>query len=128
MSVNSEFDCLIMAKRGHKMEYLSHLSQTAKRAMSSNFTERFKALTDELDRGWKVDLARRCGVSRPTVTHWRSGRTHSADPVQLFAIADYFGVNARWLATGEGPKWLEVADSTAEVSTGGPLATKGDTP
>lgn len=110
------------------MEYLSYFSQTTERAENRNFTERFKTLTDELDRGWQIDLARRCGVSRPTVTHWCSGRTKSADPVQIFAIADYFGVNARWLATGEGPKWLEVADSTAEVAAGGPLVTKRDTP
>jgi transcriptional regulator with XRE-family HTH domain len=100
----------------NKKSGISHLHQITEKSMAHDFTERFKTLTNGLDRGWQVDLSLRCGVSRPTITHWKSGRTKSASPAQLFAIADYFGVNARWLATGVGPKWLEAATSLENVS------------
>ena len=76
--------------------------------MSSSFTERLKELAADTDRGWQADLARHCGVTRPAITNWLSGRNKGIHSSYLFAIADYFCVNARWLATGEEPKWVHV--------------------
>ncbi|WP_307608699.1 hypothetical protein [Variovorax boronicumulans] len=36
------------------------------------------------------------------------GRNKGIESTHLFAIADYFRVNPRWLATGAGPKWTEI--------------------
>ncbi|UVH60636.1 helix-turn-helix domain-containing protein [Variovorax paradoxus] len=77
-------------------------------AMSNAFTERLKELTTDVGRGWQADLARRCGVTRPAITNWLSGRNKGIESTHLFAIADYFRVHPRWLATGAGPKWVEV--------------------
>ncbi|MCR6478181.1 helix-turn-helix domain-containing protein [Variovorax sp. ZS18.2.2] len=76
--------------------------------MSSTFTERLKELTTDIGRGWQASLARRCGVTRAAITNWLSGRNKGIESTHLFAIADYFRVNPRWLATGAGPKWAEV--------------------
>ena len=50
-------------------------------------------------------LARVLDVSLFTVTGWE--RLEGSDTLRvgsLFALADFFGVEARWLARGEGPK------------------------
>ena len=76
--------------------------------MSSTFTARLKELTTDIGRGWQADLARRCGVTRAAITNWLSGRNKGIESTHLFTIADYFRVNARWLALGAGPKWASV--------------------
>ena len=76
--------------------------------MSGTFTERLKELTTDINRGWQADLARRCGATRAAIPNWLSGRNRGIESTHLFTIADYFRVNARWLATGAGPKWAEV--------------------
>ncbi|MDH6164902.1 transcriptional regulator with XRE-family HTH domain [Variovorax boronicumulans] len=76
--------------------------------MSGNFAERLKELTTDMNRGWQADLARRCGVTRSAITGWLSGQRSGIESTYLFITADYFGVNARWLATGVGPKWAEM--------------------
>ncbi|MDQ0017398.1 transcriptional regulator with XRE-family HTH domain [Variovorax boronicumulans] len=76
--------------------------------MNNTFTERLKELTTDIGRGWQAELARRCGVSRAAITNWLSGRNKGVESNHLFAIGDLFRVNARWLATGAGPKWAEI--------------------
>lgn len=76
--------------------------------MNSTFTERLKELTTDIGRGWQSSLARHCGVTRAAITNWLSGRNKGIESTHLFAIADYFRVNPRWLATGAGPKWAEI--------------------
>lgn len=51
----------------------------------------------------QADLARAAGVSRGTVHGWFDGRPTNLRPRTLFAVADALNVEARWLATGEGP-------------------------
>jgi transcriptional regulator with XRE-family HTH domain len=58
----------------------------------------------ETDGLTQADLARRCGVSRATVNDWLKGRAVSIKPPHLFAVADALGIEARWLATGQGPR------------------------
>ena len=84
--------------------------------MNGSFTERLKDLSADADRGWKADLARQCGVSRPAISNWLSGRNKGINSSYLFAIADYFRVNARWLATGDEPKWARRIDALPDGS------------
>lgn len=72
--------------------------------MSSSFSERLRELGADREWGWQSDLARHCGVTRPAISNWLSGRSRGIESMYLFAVADYFRVNARWLATGVGPK------------------------
>lgn len=50
------------------------------------------------------DLAERAGVSKQTVNGWLKGRVENIRPENLFSAADALGINARWLATGKGPR------------------------
>lgn len=49
------------------------------------------------------DLARRVRLTRGSVNGWLKGRAVNLRPPHLFAVADALNVEARWLATGEGP-------------------------
>ncbi|MDP9994517.1 transcriptional regulator with XRE-family HTH domain [Variovorax boronicumulans] len=71
-------------------------------AVGHGFSERLNRLVDGKGRGCQADLARHCAVTRPAITNWLSGRNKGIESGCLFAIADYFGVDARWLATGVG--------------------------
>lgn len=51
-------------------------------------------------------LAKACGVSRNAVSLWESGETKSLDAAYLFNAAKILGVNPKWLATGNGSKFL----------------------
>ena len=51
----------------------------------------------------KAHLAKACGVAPAAVTQWISGQTKGMKPENLFAAADFLGIEPRWLATGEGP-------------------------
>lgn len=49
----------------------------------------------------RADLARACGISRPAVSKWfDSGKNLKME--HLFSVSDECGVDARWLAIGEG--------------------------
>ncbi|MGF6348930.1 helix-turn-helix domain-containing protein [Variovorax sp. W2I14] len=74
-------------------------------AMDRGFSERLKNLVAAEGRGCKAELARHCGVTRPAITHWLSGRNKGVEATCLFAIADYFNVDPRWLAVGTGSEW-----------------------
>jgi transcriptional regulator with XRE-family HTH domain len=52
----------------------------------------------------KAELARMVGVTRSAVTHWVNGTSPNIRPEHLFRIADALNIEARWLATGEGPR------------------------
>lgn len=71
-------------------------------AVGSRFSERLTKLVDRKGRGCQADLSRHCGVIRSAITHWLSGRNKGVESACLFTIADYFGVEARWLAIGVG--------------------------
>ncbi len=49
-------------------------------------------------------LAAALGVTRQSVSLLLSKDSKSMKPEHLFAAADFLGVEARWLALGEGPK------------------------
>ena len=51
-----------------------------------------------------AELARRVNLSRSAVSQIINGETKAPKPENLFAIADALGYEARWLATGKGPR------------------------
>lgn len=63
----------------------------------------------------KAQLASHCELSPPAITRWCNGTAQAIRPVHLFAAADLLGVNARWLATGEGPRHPESASTLCDV-------------
>lgn len=52
----------------------------------------------------KADLARAVKISDTAVGLWIKGETKDLRLDNLFLAADFLGVEARWLATGQGPK------------------------
>lgn len=66
--------------------------------------ERMQELTQDLPRGWQAVLARKCGISPPSVAGWLSGATKSIDGKYLLIVADFFQVDPLWLNTGKGTK------------------------
>ena len=67
----------------------------------ANVRTRIAALCKDLPRGWQAELARACGVKPASVNGWLSGSQIKSE--HIFSAADFFKVNARWLATGKGP-------------------------
>lgn len=59
----------------------------------------------------QAEIAKKLGVSRPTITQWKNGDTKNLRMENLFALADVTGFSARWLATGEGPERKEDAEN-----------------
>lgn len=75
--------------------------------MSSDFGDRVKQAREA--KGWnQAVLAEKVGISRQSVFAWENGETKAVKPENLFKAADNLEVNARWLATGEGPKSPEL--------------------
>ncbi len=50
----------------------------------------------------KIELARYCGVSHPSVTNWFNGRTKELAASNAMKAAAFMGVNVEWLTTGQG--------------------------
>ncbi|MCB8769369.1 LexA family protein [Acinetobacter soli] len=49
-----------------------------------------------------VDLARAVGVKPPSVSDWLSGKSRKMEGENLLKVSKFLGVNANWLATGNG--------------------------
>ena len=76
-------------------------------SMSSEFGDRIKEAREA--KGWdQAKLAGEVGISRQSVFAWETGETKNVRPDNLFKAADALEVNARWLATGNGPKTPEM--------------------
>lgn len=50
----------------------------------------------------KIELARYCGVSHPSVTNWFNGRTKELTSGNAMKAAVFLGVSVQWLTTGKG--------------------------
>lgn len=68
-----------------------------------NITERIKQVVEESGLS-KTEIARRCGVSRASVSQWVNGDTKSPTAEKIFLLAKATGVSAKWLTTGKGSK------------------------
>lgn len=51
-----------------------------------------------------IEIARRIGVSRATVSLWGSGQFKTIKTENIVALADLLGINFRWLQSGQGEK------------------------
>lgn len=71
---------------------------------------RLKTLLLEQQDKSQAGLARYAEVRPPSVNDWVSGKTKTMSSDVLFRVADYFGVDARWLATGEGQDRTDLPD------------------
>ena len=75
-----------------------------------------------------AQLAKAAKVRQPTAHNWGSGKTKAIKGEPLLAAAIALGVNPKWLATGQGPKFPaelsdaatrhEIRDSTAKYEIG----------
>lgn len=63
----------------------------------------------------KAELARRVGISAPSVNGWFSGKAKFLRGENLLAAAKALGVNETWLATGKG-QMQSSAESTEWIS------------
>jgi hypothetical protein len=84
---------------------------------SMNFAERLFSRIETLkQRGVAEDrlthsaLGRAGKVDRTLFAHLREGRSKMMAADSLFAVADYLGCEARWLATGRGPEERQRTD------------------
>ena len=97
-SARNQAGILNLLARHHKgMETFGDRLQ---KAMDQINRERVAAGRDQVK---KAHLAKACGVAPASVTQWISGQTKGMKPENLFAAADFLGIEPRWLATGEGP-------------------------
>lgn len=68
----------------------------------------------------KIELARFCGVSHPSVSNWFNGKTKELSAGNALRAATFLGVSARWLTTGKGEMNAGVAavSDEDEIPTG----------
>lgn len=69
--------------------------------MTSEFKDRL-ALALEKSGKTKMELARACGVSHPSVTSWLNGKTKDLAFSNALRAANFLGVGLQWLMTGKG--------------------------
>ena len=74
----------------------------------------------------QAGLAAACGITRASVNAWVHGKTDSIDGKFLTTAANYLGVSAHWLATGEGEMIPSITTANVRHSTGQPVASLGD--
>ena len=60
-------------------------------------------------------LATAIGVSPAAISLLLSRDSKSMRPENLFAAADFLGVEARWLGTGQGPKYSPTGSLPADL-------------
>ena len=65
-------------------------------------------------------LAQDINVSRQSVQTWGSGRSEPTQP-NLYKLADYFGVSADWLRTGDHPNARDLTEPVAPTPLEGKL-------
>lgn len=66
----------------------------------------------------RADLMRLTGQTRSNMTHWWTGRAKQPTGGAAAIAADYFDVNALWLAKGEGEKRPSQAKGQKKMPTG----------
>lgn len=64
----------------------------------------------------KADLARRCGVSAPTVTDWESGGIKTLEAGNLLKICDVLRIDPWWLVLGKGNFKASITEDKVPLS------------
>ena len=70
-----------------------------------NVTERFKKVRKEIAKKNQKEMAELLGVSEITIRRYETGKTEIPKVVAL-ALEALYGVNHRWLLTGEGSMFV----------------------
>lgn len=83
--------------------------------MTSTLSDRLREAMVGPPRVSQAALARACGVSAPSVNDWLSGKSKSMEASKLLAAARLLHVSADWLATGRGPREMNVKQQAADV-------------
>lgn len=82
--------------------YVKHNEQKIMNNVRMNLQERIIHLLETSGKS-QSDLARFLGISRATVSDWKSGKIKSLSSENAFKAGQFFNVNPEWLATGKGP-------------------------
>jgi transcriptional regulator with XRE-family HTH domain len=62
-------------------------------------------------------LAEAAGVTKGAVSQWENGTVKTIRPENLFAVADHYRVEARWIVTGEEPRSTIVRQADLALET-----------
>lgn len=80
----------------------------------------------------KIDIAKACSITRSAVSFWFSGETQSLEASNLTTTAKLLSVVPHWLATGEGPRTLQLeahararSSATADIANTTPAVITG---
>lgn len=65
-------------------------------------SQRIKLVASDLPRGWQRKLAIACGVTATSVSDWTTGKSKSIEYDHAIKAAEFLGVDAMWLRTGDG--------------------------
>lgn len=79
----------------------------------STLKQRFAELLLEKPEISQAEIARATGAKPPSVSAWFSGDTKTMKLVTATKAASLYGVNALWLATGDGPKKQAIQNQLA---------------
>jgi len=82
--------------------------------------ERFAMLAGLHPEISQADVARAAGVKPPSANGWFSGASKSMKAAPATAVAALYGVDAHWLATGEGA--MRPANTSTVLKVSGPAA------
>jgi len=73
------------------------------------FAARMRFARNKADKTQR-QVAEACGVTFQTVCAWETGQAQDVLSNNLYAVADFLGVNARWLSTGQGEPYSKDID------------------
>ena len=81
--------------------------------------DRIRHIREELELSQEA-FGRHMGVSKAAVSQWENGDTKHLRPANLFAIQNFTGYSAEWIATGAGSTRVKVTRRNAENTKAGP--------
>ena len=85
--------------------------------------DRLRHIREELELSQEA-FGRHMSVSKAAVSQWENGDTKNLRPANLFAVQNFTGYSAEWIATGAGPPRLKSkkASAGANAKTDFPVA------
>lgn len=100
---------LVMDQVKHTLRHPSSIPNLAYKTMLSMATiaERLKLVIDARSDVSAADVSRHIGISKAAMSDILSGKTKQPKPENLLKIADYLGLEIRWIISGEGLKTRE---------------------
>jgi transcriptional regulator with XRE-family HTH domain len=69
--------------------------------------DRVKWVIEDVAKTIPAHFAKAIGVGRASVSKWLGGGTKKIDADHVFAIENRYGVSARWITTGKGPRFVK---------------------